>query len=48
MFLRHFADHSYAQIAAVTGTSEGTVAATLNQAHAALREALAAEQEIEP
>ena len=33
VFLRYFADLSYADIAAVTGTSEGTVAATLNQAH---------------
>ena len=48
VFLRYFADLSYADIAAVTGTSEGTVAATLNQAHAALRDALSEPQEIGP
>lgn len=47
VFLRYFADLSYADIAAVTGTSEGTVAATLNQAHAALRDALTEPKEIE-
>ena len=40
VFLRYFADLSYAEIAEVLGVSEGTVAATLNQAHAALRDAL--------
>jgi RNA polymerase sigma-70 factor, ECF subfamily len=41
VFLRYFADLSYAEIAAVCGISEGTVAATLAQAKAALHEALA-------
>jgi RNA polymerase sigma-70 factor, ECF subfamily len=40
VFLRYFADLSYAEIAAVCGISEGTVAATLAQAKAALHEAL--------
>ena len=47
VFLRYFADLSYAEIAEVTGTSEGTVAATLNQAHSALRDALTHPQEME-
>ncbi|HEX3806614.1 MAG TPA: sigma-70 family RNA polymerase sigma factor [Gaiellaceae bacterium] len=33
VFLRYFGDLSYAQIAEVCGISEGTVAATLAQAH---------------
>jgi RNA polymerase sigma-70 factor (ECF subfamily) len=33
VFLRYFADLSYAEIAAIAGVSEGTVAATLAQAH---------------
>jgi RNA polymerase sigma-70 factor (ECF subfamily) len=40
IFLRYFADLSYAEIAEVLGVSEGTVAAALSQAHAALRDAL--------
>ena len=40
VFLRYFADLSYADIAAVLGISEGTVAAALNQAHTALKDAL--------
>ena len=40
VFLRYFADLSYAEIAEVAGVSEGTVAASLAQAHAALRDAL--------
>jgi RNA polymerase sigma-70 factor (ECF subfamily) len=36
VFLRYFADLSYREIADVMGTSEGTVAATLSQAHAEL------------
>jgi RNA polymerase sigma-70 factor (ECF subfamily) len=36
VFLRYFADLSYAQIAEVCGVSEGTVGATLAQARAAL------------
>jgi RNA polymerase sigma factor (sigma-70 family) len=36
VFLRYFADFSYAEIAAACGVSEGTVAATLAQAHHAL------------
>jgi RNA polymerase sigma-70 factor (ECF subfamily) len=40
VFLRYFADLTYAQIADVCGIDEGTVAATLAQARAALEEAL--------
>lgn len=40
VFLRYFADFSYAEIAEACGVSEGTVAATLAQAHEALRAVL--------
>ena len=40
VFLRYFADLSYAEIADVCGVSAGTVAAALAQAHAELRRAL--------
>jgi RNA polymerase sigma-70 factor (ECF subfamily) len=40
VFLRYFADLSYAQIAEVCEISEGTVAATLSKAHAELSRAL--------
>jgi DNA-directed RNA polymerase specialized sigma24 family protein len=40
VFLHYFADLSYPEIAEVVGISEGTVAATLSQARAALRDAL--------
>ena len=33
IFLRYFADLSYAEIGEVLGIAEGTVAATLSQAH---------------
>ena len=36
IFLRYFADLSYREIAEITGVSEGTVAATLSQAHSEL------------
>jgi RNA polymerase sigma-70 factor (ECF subfamily) len=36
VFLRYFADLSYAEIAAIAGISEGMVAATLAQAHTEL------------
>jgi RNA polymerase sigma factor (sigma-70 family) len=45
LFLRYYADLDYAAIAATLGVAEGTVGATLNAAHAALREAL---EEAEP
>jgi RNA polymerase sigma factor (sigma-70 family) len=44
VFLRYFADLSYAAIAELAGVSEGTVAATLAQAHDALRQALVPEE----
>jgi DNA-directed RNA polymerase specialized sigma24 family protein len=37
VFLRYFADLSYAEIADALGVAEGTVAAALSQAHAELR-----------
>jgi RNA polymerase sigma factor (sigma-70 family) len=40
VFLRYFADLSYAEIADVLEVAEGTVAATLSQAHAELRAGL--------
>jgi RNA polymerase sigma factor (sigma-70 family) len=40
IFLRYFADFSYADIASACDVSEGTVAATLAQAHQALAETL--------
>jgi RNA polymerase sigma-70 factor, ECF subfamily len=43
VFLRYFADLSYADIAQACEISEGTVAATLAQAQAALRDALTRE-----
>jgi RNA polymerase sigma factor (sigma-70 family) len=44
VFLRYFADLSYAAIADLAAVSEGTVAATLAQAHDALRDLLEAEE----
>jgi RNA polymerase sigma factor (sigma-70 family) len=41
VFLRHYADLDYEQIADVLGITRGTVAATLHQAHEKLREVLA-------
>jgi RNA polymerase sigma factor (sigma-70 family) len=43
VFLRYFADLSYAEIAAVCAISEGTVAATLAHAHSDLKKAMQAE-----
>lgn len=40
LFLRHYADLDYEQIAAVLGVARGTVAATLHAAHARLRDVL--------
>lgn len=40
VFLRYFADFSYAEIASACDVSEGTVAATLAQAHEALAASL--------
>jgi RNA polymerase sigma factor (sigma-70 family) len=40
VFLRYFADLSYAEIGEVLGIAEGTVAATLSQAHQQLGAAL--------
>jgi RNA polymerase sigma factor (sigma-70 family) len=43
LFLRYYADLDYAAIAAAVGIRRGTVSATLNHAHAALRQELAEE-----
>jgi RNA polymerase sigma factor (sigma-70 family) len=43
LFLRYYADLDYAAIAHMLGIRRGTVSATLNQAHAALRPLLAEE-----
>lgn len=43
VFLRYFADFTYAEIAEACEVTEGTVAATLAQAHDALRSALSPE-----
>jgi RNA polymerase sigma factor (sigma-70 family) len=40
VFLRYFAEFSYSEIAEALEISEGTVAATLAQAHAALQREL--------
>jgi RNA polymerase sigma factor (sigma-70 family) len=40
LFLRYYADLDYASIAAALDIKEGTVGATLNAAHATLRDAL--------
>jgi RNA polymerase sigma-70 factor (ECF subfamily) len=40
LFLRYYADLDYQAIAATLGIARGTVGATLNSAHAALRQAL--------
>jgi RNA polymerase sigma factor (sigma-70 family) len=44
LFLRYYADFSHAEIAEAVGIAEGTVAATLSQAHAALLEQLMCEE----
>ncbi len=43
VFLRYFGDFSYAEISDACGVSEGTVAATLAQAHESLAEILSPE-----
>jgi len=40
LFLRYYADLDYRSIAEVLGVEIGTVGATLNKAHAALRQQL--------
>ncbi len=40
LFLRHYADLDYERIGEVLGIARGTVAATLTQAHAALRKTM--------
>ncbi len=46
IFLRYFADLSYAEIGEVLGVAEGTVAATLSQAHGQLRAEFSASEMI--
>jgi RNA polymerase sigma factor (sigma-70 family) len=45
-FLRYFADLTYAEIGEVLGIAEGTVAATLSQAHQQLSAELSANEVI--
>ena len=40
LFLRHYADLDYENIAEIVGVERGTVAATLHAAHAKVREAM--------
>jgi RNA polymerase sigma-70 factor, ECF subfamily len=44
LFLRYYADFTYGEIAEALGIAEGTVAATLSQAHAALLDQLISEE----
>jgi RNA polymerase sigma factor (sigma-70 family) len=44
LFLRYYADFSYSEIAEALAISEGTVAATLSQAHAALLHQMSEEE----
>jgi RNA polymerase sigma-70 factor (ECF subfamily) len=44
IFLRYFADLSYREIAEIVGISEGTVAATISQAHRELAQRLEREE----
>ena len=46
IFLRYFADLSYAEIGEVLGVAEGTVAATLSKAHQQLSAELSADEVI--
>jgi RNA polymerase sigma-70 factor, ECF subfamily len=46
VFLRYFGDFSYAEIAAACDVSEGTIAATLAQAHAELRAVMTPERAV--
>lgn len=46
LFLRYYAELTYAEIAEALGIAEGTVAATLSQAHAALLDRLMTREEV--
>lgn len=46
LFLRYYAELTYAEIAEALGIAEGTVAATLSQAHAALLDQLLTREEV--
>jgi RNA polymerase sigma-70 factor, ECF subfamily len=48
LFLRYYAEFTYTEIAESLGIAEGTVAATLSQAHAALLDQLFTREEIAP
>jgi RNA polymerase sigma factor (sigma-70 family) len=48
LFLRYYAELTYAEIADALGIAEGTVAATLSQAHAALLDQLLTHEEVAP
>jgi len=48
VFLRYYADLDYRAIATALGVETGTVSATLNAAHAALRRSISAPKEVSP
>ena len=48
VFLRYYADLDYRAIATALGIETGTVSATLNAAHAALRRSISAPEEVSP
>ena len=48
VFLRYYADLDYRAIAAALGIETGTVSATLNAAHTALRRSISAPEEVSP
>src|SRR3954453_18844034 len=48
LFLRYYAEFTYAESAEALGIAEGTVAATISQAHAALLDQLLAREEVAP
>jgi RNA polymerase sigma-70 factor (ECF subfamily) len=48
VFLRYYAEFTYAEIAEALGIAEGTVAATISQAHAALLDQLLTREEVAP
>lgn len=48
LFLRYYADLDYRAIAAALGIETGTVSATLNAAHTALRRSISAPEEVSP
>jgi RNA polymerase sigma-70 factor (ECF subfamily) len=48
LFLRYYADFSYAEIAEALDIRQGTVSATISQAHAALLDRMMTKEEVAP